>query len=174
MRKALTIMCLALVISLPAFALPAAVRPATARALTPTTAEKRIIAAINRVRVNRDLAKVRYRSSLMTAARSHARELAGLEVLSHTSECGWTVGQRVRHYGYTTADCSYWTVGEDLASAKAGTTYATARALVRRWLRSSAHRAVLLSAKMRDIGVGVRVGEDGMKYVTVDLGRRIR
>lgn len=110
----------------------------------------------------------------MSAARSHARELAGLKVLSHTSECGWTVGQRVRHYGYTTADCSYWTVGEDLASAKAGTKYATARAVVRLWLNSPAHRKVLLSARMRDIGVGVRMGDDGMKYVTVDLGRRIR
>jgi uncharacterized protein YkwD len=173
MRKALAIICLTLVIALSAYALPAALRPATAAAASPTTAEKRIIAAINRVRANRDLAKVRYKSSLLSAARAHARELADRELLSHTSECGWTVGQRVRHFGYTTTDCTYWTVGEDLARAKAGTSAATARALVRLWMSSSAHRAVLLGAKMRDIGVGIRIGADGMKYVTVDLGRRI-
>lgn len=173
MRKALAIICLTLLASFSAATLAATLRPATALALTPTTAEQRVIAAVNRVRAARGLAKVRYRSSLMSAARSHVRELADLELLSHTSECGWTVGQRVRHYGYTTADCTYWTVGENLARASVGTSYARARAMVRLWMSSSAHRAVLLSAKMRDIGVGIYVGADGMKYLTVDLGRRV-
>lgn len=174
MRKALAIICLTLVISLSALTLSLAVRPATAEAATPTTAERRIIAAVNRVRVAHDLAKVRARSSLLLAARSHARELAERELLSHTSSNGWTVGQRVRHFGYTADGCTYWTIGEDLLRVKAGTSAATARAIVRLWMSSSAHRAVLLTARMRDIGVGIRVGDDGMKYVTVDLGRRIQ
>ncbi|HQJ98526.1 MAG TPA: CAP domain-containing protein [Thermoleophilia bacterium] len=173
MRKALAIICLALLASLSAFALPALLRPATARAATPTTAEKRLIAAVNRVRVNHDLAKVRCRSFLLVAARFHADELADRELLTHKSECGWTLAQRVRHLGYTADGYTYWTIGEDLAHVTAGTSAARARAVVRRWMRSSAHRAVLLAPKIRDIGVGTAVGADGMKYVTVDLGRRI-
>jgi uncharacterized protein YkwD len=174
MRKALTIICITLVTSLSALALPLALHPAVAEAATPTTAELRVIAAVNRVRVAHDLAKVRCKSSLLVAARSHTRELSERELLSHTSSNGWTVGQRVRHFGYTTADCTYWTVGENLIRAKAGTTAATARNLVRLWMLSDAHRAVLLAPRMRDIGVGITVGGDGMKYVTVDLGRRIK
>ena len=173
MRKALAIICLPLITALSALVVPAALSPASAAAASPTKAEARIIAEVNRVRANRGLAKVRYRSSLITAARAHTRELCDRELLSHTSKCGWSVGQRVRHFGYTTTDCTYWTVGEDLARAEAGTSAARARAIVRRWMRSPAHRAVLLTARMRDIGVGVRVGADGMKYVTVDVGRRV-
>ena len=100
--------------------------------------------------------------------------MAARTVLTHISENGWTPSPRVRYFGYTTTDCTFWTMGEDIALGKAGTSYARPAAIVALWMQSAAHREVLLSARMRDIGVGVVVGGDGMRYFTVDLGRRIQ
>ncbi len=173
MRKALTLICLTLLASFSALALPLALRPAVAQAATPTTAELRLVAAINRVRVGHDLPKLRCRSPLLVAARAHARDLSERELLSHTSENGWSVSRRARYFGYTTSGCTYWTVGENLARVVKGSPADSARVIVRLWMGSSAHRAVLLAARLRDIGVGIRVGADGMRYFTVDLGRRV-
>jgi len=175
MRKALAFLLLTLAMSLPALALPLALHPATAEAaVTPTRAERRVVAAINRVRVAHGLARLSFRGSLIRASRSHAAELADRQLLSHTSENGWTVGERVRYFGYTTTNCLLWTVGENLACGASGTTYATPRAIVNGWMHSSAHREVLLTARLRDIGVGIHASSDGMRYFTVDLGRRVR
>jgi uncharacterized protein YkwD len=173
MRKAFVVICLMLALGLPS--LTSAFLPASAEAaLTPTRAERQVIAAVNRERTARGLAKVRFKASLTRAARSHTRELARRRVLSHVSSNGWTVGRRVRYFGYTTAGYRRWTVGETLARATTGTLTATPRVIVKLWMRSSAHRAVLLTARMRDIGVGIANGSDGRRYFTADLGRRVR
>lgn len=173
MRKALASICLALILLAPASA--AALRPATARAATePTRAEKRVIAAINEQRAAAGLAKLRFRVSLTNAARAHVRDIAAREVLTHVSDNGWTLVERVRHYGYSAVDCSYWKVGETLACATAGTAAARPRAIVALWMLSAAHRDILLTPRFRDIGVGIVRGDDGMRYFTVDVGRRVK
>jgi len=175
MRKALAILFLALATPFCALTPSLALQPSTAEAaVTPTRAERRVVAAINRVRAAHGLAKLSFRGSLIRAARSHTAELADRELLSHISENGWTTGERVRYFGYTTTDCLLWTVGENLACGASGTTYATPRAIVSGWMHSPAHREVLLTARLRDIGVGIHSSSDGMRYFTVDLGRRVR
>ena len=79
----------------------------------------------------------------------------------------------MRYFGYTVADCTYWTMGEDIACGKAGTAAGRPAAIVALWMQSAPHREVLLTARLRDIGVGIALGADGMRYFTVDLGRRI-
>jgi len=174
MRKALTrtIITLALLISV--LALPLVVRPATAEATVATTrVERRVVALINAERVERGLAKLCFRTSLIRAARAHTREMAARSVLTHISQNGWTPAPRTRYFGYSATACAYWTVGENIACGKAGTSYAQPAAIVALWMQSASHRQVLLTARLRDIGVGIVVGDDGMRYFTVDLGRRI-
>ena len=175
MRKALTQTFIALALLVSVLALPLVVRPATAEAtVTTTRVERRVVALINQERTERGLAKLSFRASLIRAARAHTREMASRTFLTHVSENGWTPAPRVRYFGYKTTDCTFWTMGEDIASGKAGTSYARPAAIVALWMQSDAHREVLLTARMRDIGVGVAIGDDGMRYFTVDLGRRIQ
>ena len=173
MRKALVIILLSLTFGMPALTralLPAAAEAAT----TPTQSERLVIAAVNHERSVRGLARVSFQASLTRAARSHASELAQRGLLSHISVNGWTVGPRVRHFGYTAVGCTQWTAGETLACAKSGSLAATPQVIVKLWMGSPAHRAVLLTARLRDVGVGVVVGSDGRRYFAVDLGRRVR
>ncbi len=173
MRKALVFIFLPLALALPA--LTCALVPATAgAATTPTRAERLVAAAVNSQRSARGLAKVSFRSSLTRAARAHARELAQRRLLSHVSRNGWTVGPRLRHYGYKSSGYRRWSVGETIARATNGSSVATPRSIVILWMGSQAHRQVLLTARMRDIGVGIAVGGDGRRYFVVDLGRRVR
>ena len=175
MRKALTQTFIALALLISVLALPPVVRPATAEAtVTTTRVERRVVALINQERAERGLARLSFRTSLIRAARSHTREMAARTVLTHVSENGWTPAPRVRYFGYTAADCTFWTMGEDIACGRAGTSYARPAAIVALWMQSAGHREVLLTASLRDIGVGVVVGDDGMRYFTVDLGRRIQ
>ncbi len=173
MRKALVITLLALTFGMPA--LTCALLPAAAEAATtPTRNERLVIAAVNHERSSRGLARVSFSASLTRAARSHAREQARRGVLSHFSANGWTVGPRVRHFGYTAAGCTRWTAGETLARATVGSLAATPQVIVKLWMTSKAHRAVLLTARLREIGVGIVRGSDGRRYFTVDLGRRVK
>lgn len=172
MRKALVIILLAFTIGTPA--LTCALLPAAAEAATtPTRNERLVIAAVNHERSARGLARVAFKASLTRAARFHASELARRALLSHVSANGWTVGPRVRQFGYTTAGYTQWTVGETLARATIGSPTATPQEIVKLWMASPAHRQVLLTARLRDIGVGITRGSDGRRYFTVDLGRRV-
>lgn len=172
MRKALGITLLALAIGLPA--LTCALLPATAEAvITPTRNERLVIAAINHERSARGLARVSFKASLTRAARAHAGEMARRTLLSHVSANGLTVGPRVRHFGYTPAGYTQWTAGETIARATFDSPAATPKAIVKLWMGSTPHRQVLLTARMRDIGVGIARGSDGRRYFTVDVGRRV-
>ena len=173
MRKALVITLLALTFGLSA--LTCALLPAAAEAATtPTRDERLVIAAVNHERSSRGLARVSFKASLTRAARAHAREMAQRGVLSHVSANGWTVGPRVRHFGYTAEGCTQWTAGETLARATVGSLAATPQVIVKLWMGSKAHRIVLLTARLREIGVGIVRGDDGRRYFTVDLGRRVK
>ena len=174
MRKALIHTFIALTLLISTVALPLVLRPASAEATTtPKLVERRVVALINAERADRGLAKLSFRTSLIRAARAHTREMAARSILTHVSANGWTPAPRTRYFGYSAASCTYWTVGESIACGKAGTSYAQPAAIVALWMQSPSHRAVLLTARLRDIGVGIVVGDDGMRYFTVDLGRRI-
>ena len=173
MRKALGIILLALTIGTPA--LTCALLPAAAEAATtPTRSERLVIAAINHERSARGLAKVSFKASLTRAARAHAGEMARRTLLSHVSANGWTIGPRVRHFGYSPDGYAQWTAGETIARATFDSPAATPKAIVKLWMGSTAHRQVLLTARLRDIGVGIARGSDGRRYFAVDLGRRVK
>lgn len=178
MRRAIASILIAAVLSV-LFVLP----PATAGAGTVrlTSQEKAIVVLINKQRTKRGLKPLRVRASLTKAARLHSRDMAKWRYFSHTSRNGRTPSQRIRAAGYSTSGCLRWTVGENIAWASAGR--ATARTIVRGWMKSPAHRRIILTRSFRDIGMGTATGavirSDGsllgdVTFYTFDVGRRVR
>ena len=154
-----------------------AVAPVTpALAVTMTKPEKRVLALVNAVRVKHGLHKLRMVASLERASRAHSREMVSRGYFGHNSYSGTSFSTRLIAYGYTQAGCTRWTVGEDIAcgSGSGG----TPRAIFNAWMHSPPHRAVILTKRFRDVGVGRAKGAfrgiSGVVFYTLDCGARSR
>jgi uncharacterized protein YkwD len=130
--------------------------------------ERAIVRAINRQRAKHGLTKVRTSRRLAKAADFHSWEMLDADYFAHESRDGASFDQRVRRYAKHRA------LGETLAML-GGCGNGSARRVVRMWMNSSGHRAVLLSSTYRRIGIGKRAGDlDGNRacLVTADFGSR--
>lgn len=134
-----------------------------ARVSTATLKERGAITLINRVRVRKGCKELRTVASLQTSSGRHASLMARARRLSHQLPGEPTLRSRTTAAGYTDAT----RLGEVIA---AGPT--TASGAVKRWLRSSSHRALLLDCRFRAVGAGYVTAGDGSRWWTVDLGRR--
>jgi uncharacterized protein YkwD len=108
---------------------------------------------------------------LARAARAQSKRMARRDVFSH--ELGGSIFTRVKRSGYLRKARSF-EVGETIAWVEPG---AGARTAIDTWLGSAYHRSILLSATLRDHGVGVVKGSPmpgrvGGHTVTVVYGRR--
>lgn len=112
-----------------------------------------MIAEINAVRAQQGLAGVGQRGMLAGAAGRHASRLKRRGQLQHSST--QTLARRARAR-----------VGEILAWSS--NRRASARSIVRNWMNSPPHRAVLLDGGFRRVGVGASRGRRGL-YVTADF-----
>ena len=128
-------------------------RSALAPASTPRAAQAAMICEINRERRGRGLRPVAANRRLTRMARRHARSMVRLGFFSHTSPGGGTLLDRVRAAGYGGHRTA---AGEALAWAQGR--LATPHAVVRAWMASPPHRAVLLGRGFRDVGIGVALG----------------
>lgn len=177
MRRACAAIVIALVLMVP-WLLAASV--AEAQSVRLTCQEKAIVTLVNKQRSKRGLRPLRVHCSLTRAARLHSRDMAENGYFSHTSRNGHTPGQRMRAAGYTSGGCLRWSVGENIAWASAGC--AGPDAIVRGWMKSPAHRRIILTRIFRDVGMGIATGtvtcSDGrvvsdVTFYTLDLGRRV-
>ncbi len=175
MRKALTHTFIALALLISALALPLAVRPATRRGdRHPDTRRAPRRRAHQPERAERGLAKLSLpHLAHPRGTRAHPRDGRPLGPHARQRERLDACPRACATSATSATACTYWTIGESIACGKAGTSYAQPAAIVALWMQSPSHRAVLLTARLRDIGVGIVVGDDGMRYFTVDLGRRI-
>jgi len=138
-----------------------------------STLEREVLARVNTERVKHGMAPVRPQAELMRAAQAHSRSMAHRSYFSHDSSNGASFGLRLLGHGYRRAGYAGWSVGENIASARAGSAAATPQGVVLLWMRSAAHRRVILSGAFRDAGIGIhRAG--GRRYFTLDLGCRRR
>ena len=122
--------------------------------------ERAVVRAINRARAAHGLRGLRSHRRLARAADVHTRSMLRSNYFSHGA-----FSSRVRRY------VSFRRIGETIAM----TTRCSARTVVRMWLNSPPHRAVLLSGGFRRIGVGRRKGRLGATracVVTADFGSR--
>ena len=128
--------------------------------------ERKVIRIVNRIRARHGLRRLRASRRLARAASVHSGDMLARDFLSHASSDGTGMAQRVRRY--TRAN---W-IGENIAALSGR---ATARRTVRMWMQSPPHRAVLMSASGRRIGVGKRRGRLGSArraVFTADLASR--
>jgi uncharacterized protein YkwD len=130
--------------------------------------EHAIVRAINRQRTRHGLAKVRSSRRLAQAADFHSWEMLDADYFAHESRDGSPFHLRVRRY------VSYRTIGETLAMV-GGCGKGSARRIVRMWMDSPGHRAILLSSSFRRVGLGKRTGNLAGSHacvVTADFASR--
>ena len=131
-------------------------------------AERKVVKLVNRLRARHGLKRLRSSGKLARAASDHTGDMLRGGFLSHASSDGTPMANRVRRY--TGAN---W-VGENVA-AVARPKGSAARRVVRMWMASPGHRAVLLSPTGRRIGVGRARGTLGSMrgaVFTADLASR--
>ena len=120
---------------------PASAQPASAKT---DAVERSVIRKINALRAQHGVRKVRSSHGLALAADAHSGAVAGTGVLTHGP-----MSSRIRRF--VRAD----SVGETMAWVPQAQGD-DAGAVLGAWLRSPSHRATLLSARFRRIGVGRR------------------
>jgi len=100
-------------------------------------------------------------AQLTKAAQDYAAVLAGGTCFSH--RCGSTMTERIQAAGYT----NWSSIGENIAAGQA-----TPEAVVASWMASPDHRANILSANYREIGVGFVRGGAYSYYWVQEFGAR--
>jgi uncharacterized protein YkwD len=135
-----------------------------------------LVAQVNALRLAHGLVPLRVSPSLTAAANVHSTQMARLGYFSHDSANGGSFSSRIATF-YPARGYRSWTVGENLlwASPDIG----ALRAL-KMWLASPPHRANLLNARWREIGlVAVHArsapgvyGNAPTTIVTADFGTR--
>ena len=130
--------------------------------------ERAIVRAINRQRSKHGLTRLRASRRLARAADFHSWEMLDADYFAHESRDGGPFDQRVRRYA------DHKALGETLAML-GGCGRKAARKVVRMWMHSPGHRAILLSSSYRRVGLGRRTGElrgDRTCVVTADFGSK--
>ena len=113
--------------------------------------ERRVVKLINRYRASHGRHRLRASGALNGAADRHSREMVAHDFFAHSSRNGTAATTRVRRSSRASS------VGENIAFVGAGQPR-MARRVVSMWIHSAPHRAVLLNASFRRIGVGRRGG----------------
>ena len=143
-----------------------------------TSLQAELLDQVNALRVARGLPRLRLSRALSTAANGHSTQMARLGYFSHNSANGAPFSSRIARF-YPARGFRRWMVGENLVYGAPD--IGAARAL-RLWLSSPPHRANLLSAHWREIGLaavhstsapGVYGGR-AATIVTADFGARAR
>jgi uncharacterized protein YkwD len=130
--------------------------------------ERAMVRAINRQRAKHGLARVHSSRRLARAADFHSWEMLDANYFGHHSRDGSPFDQRVRRYA------NHRTLGETLAML-GGCGNRAARRVVRMWMNSPGHRAILLSSSYRRVGLGKRTGDLGGSracVITADFGSK--
>ena len=121
--------------------------------------EDALLRELNAERTGRDLQPVRMLPELSTVARAHSTEMASHGYFAHDSSRGRTAEQRLMDAGIVAVRS-----GENLSRS----TTSDAAPIVKSWLGSPSHRAILLDPSFDAIGIGVAADDVGLFYVTAD------
>lgn len=131
--------------------------------------ERKIVRIVNSYRSQNGLKRLRGNGRLNRAANGHSWDMIVADYFSHTSRNGTSSSTRVRRYKRARA------VGEVLAYLPRSQRRGAAWRVVKMWMNSPSHRAVLMSSKFRRIGVARQSGRLGSKRAivyTADLTTR--
>jgi len=121
----------------------------------------RVLQLTNERRVAHGCKPVRWNDQLGLAAQRHTWRMAVANTLSHQLPGEPDPGRRIRNAGYA------WTAwGENVAVGQP-----TPREVVRAWMHSPGHRAIILTCAYEHLGVGYKLSASGAPYWTQDFGR---
>jgi uncharacterized protein YkwD len=165
---------------LTAFGLWVVASPAGASSQRPAASlsslEQGVLADINALRKQHDLAPLRLSASLSAAARQHSSEMAARGYFSHDSANGSSFDKRIARY-YPMGRNHYWSVGENLLWSSPDV---DAGGALDMWWNSPEHRKNMLTARWREIGLSAvhvasapgTYGGREVTIVTTDFGVR--
>jgi uncharacterized protein YkwD len=137
-----------------------------------TPRQAAVVRLLNAARAQHGLAPLRRDPRLTRAAARHSRDMVAHRYFAHESRDGARFSKRIAATGFMRARPRWW-VGENLAWGRDRD--AAPESVVLAWLRSPAHRRVVLSARYRRVGIGVARGTPdgtagpGVTY-TADFG----
>lgn len=119
---------------------------------TEVQSAKATVCLLNKERTGRGLHTLRLNDRLSKAARGHTLDMVRRHYFEHVSKSGSDVVDRLFHVGYLHRTGS-WMVGENLAWGTGQRS--TPRQIMSAWMHSAGHRHNILTARFRDVGVGV-------------------
>lgn len=106
--------------------------------------ETQVVRLVNQIRQENGLQQLTANWELSRVARYKSQDMKDNRYFSHTSPTYGSPFQMIKAFGL-----SYRTAGENIAKG-----YATPQAVVNGWMNSSGHRANILNASYKQIGVG--------------------
>jgi uncharacterized protein YkwD len=150
LAAALSAVCLGALVAAPLAAADCPGSTVPADAQSEAAIEQSVLCLINEQRGGAGLRAVSSNSLLRAAGLGHSSEMVSQGYFGHTSPSGLDFIDRILDTGYTRG-ARRWTVGENLAW---GTGAASSpAALIESWMGSPPHRANLLRARFREVGV---------------------
>lgn len=123
--------------------------------LSNATVKRTTLCLLNRQRRMHGRRALKPNRRLARAARKHARDMVLRNYFSHTTPGGVSFVDRIMRQDYVNPGQG-WTLGENLAWGSYQ--LATPKSIVQSWMHSPGHRANILNAQFREIGVGVVTG----------------
>jgi uncharacterized protein YkwD len=166
-----------------AAAIATALAASSAAASAPTTErasynalEKGLLTEINTFRRSHGLTPLRFSVQLTAAADQHSNEMARVGYFAHESADGSGFDKRITRF-YSTSRYHRWSIGENLVWESPELSAGDA---LQMWLNSPPHRANLLNASWRQIGISAvhaaaapgTYGGRPATIVTADFGFR--
>jgi uncharacterized protein YkwD len=133
--------------------------------------EKALFDLVNKERAKAKLSPLTINDKLTRAARRHTDNMAGQEKMSHVLD-GKGPADRAKEAGY-----DYRKVSENLARAASedpDTPVPSAEEIHKSWMASKKHRANILEAKFREVGLSVGRSKKGTYFYTMVFGVRTR
>ena len=133
----------------------AADRDPAAAGVSLKAAQRATLCLLNAQRRLHHEPRLRLNQRLTLAGMRHARDMVARKYFAHNAPSGQNFVQRIFDTHYVPASAS-WTLGENLAWGPESTS--TPREIVTAWMNSPDHRANILTARFREIGIAIVVG----------------
>jgi uncharacterized protein YkwD len=111
---------------------------------------------LNAERADHGLPALRANKRLTRAAKAYSARMVRRRFFAHVCPQGSTLKSRARSAKYLNKSVRDYSLGENLAWGSGSRS--TPKSIVRGWMRSSAHRDVILDGRFEDVGVGVAPG----------------
>ena len=134
--------------------------------IAPNKQEAELIRLVNIERTNRGLAPLKTNATLIAAARAHNEDMIAQGYFDHIAPDGSAPWDRACRQGYTPYGHGC-VVGENLAVG-----HSSPSVVVKQWLDSPGHRAIMLDPAYREIGIGFGTGGSWGRYWTMLAGAR--